>query len=243
MKTRGPGFRSFGGINGTGCDVPAEVAEMPTERDGGVMESMPLVPIPNGIDHVEDSDHTLDSLWNRLRRADWSSNAAAYATASDARRIIELTGMTEAAFAAECKARRINGFGSQGSVSRRLRWAQLHDDLWQAGILPAQVFLSEAATRPLFDGHLSKLDRLRLLSELFDPYLSDQQRRDLAESFNEEAMREYLRRAGAGQPSYRAPRRLLLEPTVRRLLVEGHSATEIADTAHRLADSARNAIG
>ena len=206
------------------------------------MTAIEVIPagIQVGTSHTDSDGNDLDQLWADLGRADWSSSAAAYITALAARRIIEQTGMTHKAFAAECRQRHIAGFGSQGSVSRRLRWAEMHDDLWAAGILPAQVFIPEAASRPLFDGKLTKRQRLELLAELFGPYMTDEQRRAFAESLTEAMMREQVNRTYGTAGTYKAPRRLLLEPIIARLIKQGHSADEIAETAYRLADSGRN---
>jgi hypothetical protein len=192
--------------------------------------------IPNGKQQQGDEP----GLWDRLAAGDLSVSSRAYETAQVAQRIIETTGMTIAAFAAECRQRRISGWGSQGSVSRRLRWAALHDALWTAGILPRGVFLSESATRPLFGGKLSEADRLRLLAELFAPYLSEQDRADLAAKLTEALMREHLARAGH-EPGYRAPRRLVPRTVIRKLLAQGMTAGEIGALARELEDSARNA--
>jgi len=197
--------------------------------------------IPAGTDSARNGDDRIGRLWEKLSRADWSSSAAAYMTAMDARRIIEMTGMTLAAFAAECSARRISGFGSQASVSRRLRWAILHDELWTAGTLPQGVFLAESVTRPLFDGKLSQVDRLRLLAELFGPHMTDDQKRDLADRLTQALMREHLARAGQGGPGYRAPKRYVPERVIAKLLAQGVTADEISKIARALEDSARNA--
>jgi hypothetical protein len=182
----------------------------------------------------------LDRLWQKLSRADWSSSSAAYATACDARQIITETGMTLGAFASECKIRRISGFGSQPSVSRRLRWAELHDQLWDAGILPRDVFISEAASRPLFDGKLTDADRLKLLADLFAAYLSDDQKQHLAEELSEALMREHLACAGH-EATYKAPRTLIPEKVITALLAQGMTADAISTVAHQIEDSARNA--
>src|SRR5260370_26625625 len=88
--------------------------------------------IPAGITAIippPDSARNGDGdLWAKLARGDWSSSAAAYATAAVARQIITGTPMTVAAFAGECRRRNITGWQSQGSGSRRLRWAALHDE-------------------------------------------------------------------------------------------------------------------
>ena len=202
-----------------------------------------IAAIPAGIipgENQQDGHSPLSELWDQLRRGDWSSSAAAYATAVVARGIIEMTGVTIKAFAAECKTRHISGWGSQGAVSRRLRWALLHDSLWEKGILPPGVFLSESATRPLFDGKLTEADRLRLLAELFGPFLTDEQKRDLAEKLSAALMKEHLARAGQ-DTGYRAPRRLVPETVIARLLAQGMTAGQIAALAHRIEDSARNA--
>jgi len=198
---------------------------------------------PTASDSARNDDDGVGQLWQELRLADWSSNEAAYATAGVARRIITGTPMTIAAFAAECARRHISGFGSQASVSRRLRWADLHDDLWAAGILPRTVFLTESATRPLFDGKLKKADRLRLLAELFGPHLSDEAKRKLAEELNEALMRERLNHGAEGPDQYRAPRTLNPRKVIARLLAQGVTAGEISKIARTLEDSARNTAG
>lgn len=199
--------------------------------------------IPAGMPVAGTSPGTgdgIDALWQRLARADWSSSAAAYATAADARQIIDRTRMTLGAFAAECSVRRIAGFGSQASVSRRLRWAGLHDGLWDAGILPPGVFLPESVTRPLFDGKLTPVRRLELLAELFGPHLDDEQKRRLAAELTQERMQEHLKARGAGPGQYRAPRVLHPQKTIARLLAQGMTAGEISEIARRLENSARN---
>lgn len=173
----------------------------------------------------------LAEVWARLTLDDWSSSAAAYETASDARTIISETPMTITAFAGECSRRKITGFGSQGAVSRRLRWADLHDQLWADHVLPAMVFISETASRPLFDGKLNDVDRLRLLSELFGPHLSDRQRAELADELTAALMREHLRAAGHKPGRQREPRRgrARLDPdaTIGELLSQGTSVETI----------------
>lgn len=191
-------------------------------------------------DSARNDDSGAGGLWAELARGDWSSSTAAYATAAVARRIIHDTPMTAAAFAAECKRRNITGWQSQGSVSRRLRWAALHDECWANGILPASVFLSEAATRPLFDGKLTKAERLKLLGELFGPHLSDEQKRQLAAELNEALMHEHLARQGQGGGEYTAPRKLNPGKVIARLLAQGLTADGISEIAHRQEDSARN---
>jgi hypothetical protein len=196
---------------------------------------------PASTDSSRNNDgNELDRLWQKLSRADWSSSSAAYATACDARQIIAETGMTLGAFASECKIRRISGFGSQPSVSRRLRWAELHDQLWDAGILPRDVFISEAASRPLFDGKLTDGDRLKLLADLFAPYLSEDQKQHLAEELSEALMREHLACAGH-EATYKAPRTLVPEKVLAALLAQGMTADAISTVAHQIEDSARNA--
>ena len=179
-------------------------------------------------------------LWAELARGDWTYSVAAFATAAVARRIITDTPMTISAFAAESKRRNITGWQSQGSVSRRLRWADLHDECWLAGILPKGVFLSESATRPLFDGKLAKARRLELLGELFGPHLSDEQRRKLAAELSEALMREHLARQGDSGQECKAPRVLAPERVIARLLAQGMTAGAISEIARRLEDSARN---
>jgi hypothetical protein len=181
-----------------------------------------------------------DDLWTQLARGDWSSSAAAYATATVARQIIDSTPMTVAAFAGECKRRNITGWQSQGSVSRRLRWASLHDECWTTGILPPGVFLSESATRPLFDGKLTRAQRLQLLAELFGPHLTDEQKRKLAAELSEALMREHLAKHADSGPEYKAPRVPVLDTTVAKLLVH-YPADAIHDAIDRLDHSARNA--
>jgi hypothetical protein len=198
--------------------------------------------IPAGIPADDTDGDGLPALWEAVRRGDWSTSATAYATATAARRIITLTGMTLAAFGAECARRHITGWGSQSSVSRRLRWADLHDLLWEAAILPRGVFLSESATRPLFDGKLKDSDRLRLIGELFAPYLTDDAKRDLAEQLTAALMAEHLERAGHGK-GYRAPRRLIPERVIARLLAQGMTADAISVMARRIENSARYAAG
>ena len=204
--------------------IPAGIASVVPPSDSGRNEGGPV-----------------GALWERLTRTDWSSSAAAYLTATDARRIITLTGMTIKAFAAECNGRRIAGFGSQSSVSRRLRWAELHDQLWEAGVLPRNVFVSEAASRPLFDGKLTAVQRLKLLAELFGSHLSDEEKRRLAGKLNEALMREHLTRHGDSGRNFKASRTLIPEKVIARLLAQGMSAGAIAEMARRLEDSARNA--
>ena len=134
--------------------------------------------IPAGI--AEGSDE-VGALWERLSHTDWNSNAAAYATAVDARRIMAMAGTNQKAFAAECKTRRIAGFGSQASVRRRIRWAKLHETLWRALVLPEQVFIPESVLRPLFDGKIARAEHLALVAELFGPYLSAEERRSVGQ--------------------------------------------------------------
>jgi hypothetical protein len=182
----------------------------------------------------------LAALWERLSSTDWNSSTAAYMTACDARRIIALTGMTQKAFAAECKARRIAGFGSQASVSRRIRWAELHEALWEAGILPEGVLIPEAVMRPLFDGKLSKADQIRHIAELFGPYLSEADKRAFADKLSEAMMREHLASQGHG-PAYRAPRKYDPHKLIPRWLADGWAAGDLIAIIHQAEDSARNA--
>jgi hypothetical protein len=198
-----------------------------------------IVPRP---DSARTDDAGTGDLWAELARGDWSSSVAAYATATVARQIIDSTPMTAAAFAAECKRRNITGWQSQGSVSRRLRWAALHDGCWLAGILPMGVFLSESATRPLFDGKLTKDQRLQLLADLFGPHPSEDQKRKLAAELSEALMREHLARHGDSGPEYKAPRIPVLETTVAKLLVH-YPAEAIHKAVDRLDNSARKAAG
>lgn len=205
-----------------------------------------LVPVETTVTNSgrnDDGGQGDDNLWIQLARGDWSSSAAAYATACVARQIITDTPMTVAAFAAECKRRNITGWQSQGSVSRRLRWADLHDQCWLSGILPSGVFLSEAATRPLFDGKLTKAQRLQLLADLFGPHLTEEQKRKLAADLTEALMREHLAHNGDSGPEYKAPRIADPERVIAKLLAQGTTADEISEIAHRLEDSARNAAG
>jgi hypothetical protein len=193
-----------------------------------------IAAIPGGIAAGVDD---LSELWQQLATADRSSGAAAYAVACTARRIIELTGMTAGAFAAEARARKIPGFGSQGAVSRRLRWAELHEALWERATLPRGVFIAEAATRPLFDGKLSQVERLKLLGELFADWMSDAERAELAAALSEARIRQHL---GRDEPLTRRRSRLRPTATIRRLLAEGMSPGDICTMAHTIADSAGN---
>jgi hypothetical protein len=181
-------------------------------------------------------------LWAELARGDWTNSATAYATAAVARQIITDTPMTVTAFAAECKRRNITGWQSQGSVSRRLRWAALHDECWTAGILPRGAFLSESATRPLFDGKLTPAQRLKLLADLFGPHLTEEQKRKLAAELSEALMREHLARHGDSGQEYKAPRVPVLETAVAKLLAH-YPAEAIHEAVDRLGNSARNAAG
>lgn len=205
--------------------------------------------IPAGIttpalaaDSARNGSDEVGALWERISKADWSSNMAAYVTAADALRIIDLTKMTHKAFAAECRMRKIAGFGSQASVTRRLRWAVLHDAMWAMGTLPQGVFISEAASRPLFDAKLklTKKQRLELLAELFGPHMTDEQKAKLAAKLNEATMREHLARDGDSGRNYMAPRLLILDKVIAKLLAQGETADRISEVAHRLEDSARN---
>lgn len=175
-----------------------------------------------------------------LARIDVSVSARAYEGAVVARRVIGRRGLTLEEFALECKEKGITGWRSQGSVSRRLRWAEFHEQAWDEGILPRGVFLSESATRPLFDGKTSAADRLRLLAELFAPHMTEEQKRKLAADLTEALMREYLAK-GADGKGFNAPRVLDLDRTLSKLLAQGHDAARIAERAHQLEDSARNA--
>jgi hypothetical protein len=85
------------------------------------------------------------------------------------------------------------------------------------------------------------VQRLKLLAELFGPHLSDDQKRRLAEELNEALMREHLARHGDSGRNFRAPRVLIPEQVIARLLAQGMRAEAIAEMAHRLEDSARNA--
>ena len=120
-------------------------------------------------------------------------------------------------------------------------WAELHDQLWEAGVLPRNVFVSEAASRPLFDGKLTAVQRLKLLAELFGSHLSDEEKRRLAGKLNEALMREHLTRHGDSGRNFKASRTLIPEKVIARLLAQGMSAGAIAEMARRLEDSARNA--
>ncbi len=219
--------------------APADKIRKPKTATDLIPAGIPVV-IPPPHSGRNDGDGG-DDLWTELARGDWSSSAAAYATATVARRIIDGTPMTVAAFAGECKRRNITGWQSQGSVSRRLRWATLHDDCWTAGILPAGVFLSESATRPLFDGKLTKAGRLKLLAELFGPHLSGEQKRCLAAELSEALIREHLARHSDSGQECKAKRVLVPERVIARLLGQGTTADAISEIAHWLEDSARNA--
>jgi hypothetical protein len=183
-------------------------------------------------------DAALGALWEQLSAADWSNNSAAYATAIAARRIIERASLTIAAFASECRSRRISGFGSQGAVSRRLRWADLHDELWAKGILPAGAFISEDATRPLYDRRLRNVDRLKALGAVFAPYMGDDARRRFADSLTKAVMSDLLADYADRSLAYRAPRTLMLPNAVARILAAGYTADQVCATAHQLEDEA-----
>ena len=227
------------------ADGPAEAqATPPGDEHDSTWNDVPagsIVPVPKD-DSTRNDDGQDGDLWAELAHGDWSSSAAAYATATTARRILGRYQMTRTAFAAECKRKGITGWQSQGSVSRRLRWADLHDKAWEAGILPRDVFLSEAATRPLFDGKLTPAQRIQLLAELFGPHLTEEQKRKLAADLSEALMREHLARHGDSGPEYKAPRVPVLETTVAKLLVH-YPAEAIHEAVDRLDNSARNAAG
>lgn len=197
--------------------------------------------IPVGNESADDAE--VEARWHRLATANQSSSQAAYLAAVDAREIIARTRMTVAAFAAEARRRKIPGFGSQGSISRRLRWAGFHEDLWDAGILPRGAFIPEAATRPLFDSELklSRARRIELIAELLDPYLTDEQKAEAAAALNEARMREHLGRDPG--PTTRRTSQLRPTATVRRLLAEGMTADAICELAHALEDSATESVG
>jgi hypothetical protein len=83
---------------------------------------------------------------------------------------------------------------------------------------------------------------LKLVAELFAQYLTDKEKRRLAEELTEALMKEHLAKAGHGK-SYRAPRRLNWRKAIVQALEDGESADVIAEFARATEDSARNAAG
>lgn len=130
--------------------------------------------------------------WQQLSDANqYYSNAKKYDVAVAIRAIMKMTGAGPTTIAAECKRRHLRRLTSQGEISRRLRCANLLDQLWANGTLPKDVFIRESGLRYVV---LTKNvpDDLKLMTELFSGYTSDDEKRELAEQLSPALIRKHL---------------------------------------------------